>query len=323
MIKLLKVVYRFCRNLVDTPAVILLYHRVTDLSQDPQQLAVSPANFAAHLDILRREYFLIGIDEFVEIVTKGKRMPRKTVVITFDDGYADNLHEAIPILESKKAQAIFYITTSNIGMQQELWWDDLERIFLTGSALPPALQVNIRGMEYSFETATPESRISTYHSLHPLIKECVTPERDNVMNSIVAWSGHSKAGRDTHRMMTSAELVQLSVSTAAVIGAHTDTHPKLSVCCRLEQYNEILRSKEKLEALTHRPIKHFSYPFGAKKDYNRDSIAVCQELGFSVVCSNYYDQVHRWHSRLELPRVLVRNWGAQEFEVRIKNFFRT
>lgn len=137
MRKWLKLIYRSCCNLIDTPAVILLYHRVTDLSQDPQQLAVSPENFAAHLDILRKKYFLISIDEFVEIVTKGKKMPAKTVVITFDDGYADNLHEAIPILESKKAQAIFYITTSQIGTQRELWWDDLERIFLTGDTLPP------------------------------------------------------------------------------------------------------------------------------------------------------------------------------------------
>jgi len=319
--EIVKSAFRYGSNLVDTPAVILLYHRVTNLQLDPQELAVSPENFETHLKILREKYCLIDIDEFSEIIRSRKAMPKSSVVITFDDGYVDNFYEALPILNRQRAQAIFYIATANIDSRREFWWDNLERIFLHGLNLPPALSFKSHGKSYLFGTATASERESTYLALHPVIKNCDVDERERLMDYILSWSGQSVAGRETHRMMHASEVTALANSPSAVIGAHTHNHPKLSVCSQHMQRREILASKEILEKLTRKPVMHFSYPFGTRQDYDRHSVAICKDLGLTMACANTHNRVHRWSNTFELPRMLVRNWNGQQFSDKMKFFF--
>jgi peptidoglycan/xylan/chitin deacetylase (PgdA/CDA1 family) len=108
----LRSLFRFCCNLIDSPALILLYHRVTNLPLDPQLLTVSPANFDEHLKFLNKNYNLIDLQEFADCLINKRKLPKRSVLLTFDDGYADNYLEALPLLENNKAQALFYISTS-------------------------------------------------------------------------------------------------------------------------------------------------------------------------------------------------------------------
>ena len=109
---------------------VFIYHRVTELKIDTHQLAVSPVNFNEQVSHLKKNYNLVAADEFVNLLQTKKKFPKRTALLTFDDGYADNYLEALPILEDNNAQAIFYITTSNLNTDKELWWDELERILL-------------------------------------------------------------------------------------------------------------------------------------------------------------------------------------------------
>ena len=76
---------------------ILLYHRVAELSSDPQLLAVSPARFAEQLSVLRDGWQVLPLGDLVQAVLAHKAS-RRMVAITFDDGYADNLYQARPLL---------------------------------------------------------------------------------------------------------------------------------------------------------------------------------------------------------------------------------
>lgn len=76
-------------------AVVLLYHRIADVAADPHRLAVPPAAFAEHLEMLRGRYPVEPLPDLVE------KLPRRayrdgTVAVSFDDGYADNLTAACP-----------------------------------------------------------------------------------------------------------------------------------------------------------------------------------------------------------------------------------
>jgi peptidoglycan/xylan/chitin deacetylase (PgdA/CDA1 family) len=317
----IKSLIRKACNLVDTPALILIYHRVTVLESDPQLLAVSPENFDAQIRHLKEHYTLLNVDEFAELISNNKKFPRKAVLLTFDDGYADNLHEAIPILEKHNAQALFYISTALLDTPYEFWWDDLERIFLTGKDLPDELTMSFRKDVFRFKTKSDSERRGSYDQLHPLVKSCNVEDRAMLLEKIVAWSGHGQHGRPTHRILTTEELRKLASSPASVVGAHTHTHPRLSNCSYEIQLEEISHSKRILEETLGKSISHFSYPFGSIGDFNDDSVRVCGELGFKMVCANYYNQVHRWHHRFRLPRVLVRDWNEQTFSAKMKTFF--
>jgi peptidoglycan/xylan/chitin deacetylase (PgdA/CDA1 family) len=111
-------------NKLDPPVVILIYHRVTTLPLDPQMLAVTPANFRAQMRYLKDNFQVLRFEDNWSKVTEP------SVVVTFDDGYADNALEALPILEEVGVPGTFFIITGKIDTRQEFWSDELERIVL-------------------------------------------------------------------------------------------------------------------------------------------------------------------------------------------------
>jgi peptidoglycan/xylan/chitin deacetylase (PgdA/CDA1 family) len=94
-------------------AVILLYHRVTELAADPQLLSVSPQHFAEHLDVIRK----VGLPMPLKSLWQDGRRERSSkcdVIVTFDDGYADNLYNAKPLLESHDVPATVFVSSKGI-----------------------------------------------------------------------------------------------------------------------------------------------------------------------------------------------------------------
>ena len=93
-------------------ALILCYHRVAEGVEDPFYLCIRPDNFAAHLEEVSRAREPSTLaDVFVP-----SRRPR--VVVTFDDGYRDNLTNALPIAESKGVPITVFVTSGILGNQQ-------------------------------------------------------------------------------------------------------------------------------------------------------------------------------------------------------------
>ena len=97
-------------------AIILLYHRVAEVPCDPQLLCVSPKHFGQHLEHLRQKYEVVGLPELVERVNERWR-PRRAAVITFDDGYADNLWNAKPLLEQYETPATVFAATGYLARE--------------------------------------------------------------------------------------------------------------------------------------------------------------------------------------------------------------
>jgi peptidoglycan/xylan/chitin deacetylase (PgdA/CDA1 family) len=82
----------------------------------------------------------------------------------------------------------------------------------------------------------------------------------------------------------------------------------------------MIDSKTILKHITNKEIEHFSYPYGSRSDYNRDSVCAAKAAGFKMACANYYGQVHRWSNLFTIPRILVRNWTLDEFKQNAKKF---
>jgi peptidoglycan/xylan/chitin deacetylase (PgdA/CDA1 family) len=321
-------VMHYVANKVQHPAVILLYHRVTELSQDPQELSVTPAHFNEQLAHLKSDYNVLDADRFLYHMQHKKAFPERSVFLTFDDGYADNYHEALPLLTKQQVPALFYITTSKINTSLELWWDDLERILLTDSVLPPTLQINIDGRAWEYATGTLTAIRETYYALQAVLRFCKPAVIDAAMRQLYEWSGKNAEGRASHRLMTWQELAGMGQSPFATIGCHTHRHPAVGMLTYEEQLAEIGTSKEILEGVLGAPQVHFSYPFGgrkflgSKRYYNADSIRACKALGLQLVCANYHGQVHSWSNPFALPRILVRDWPLEVFRQHMQQFFK-
>lgn len=120
---------------------ILMYHRV-EPNPEYDQLNVPPEQFKAQMTLLSENYTVITLDQAVKELKSGvdERNEKPKVVITFDDGYLDNLTHALPILEELNLPATIFITTEFSDQtlthprykgdrkQQHLNWQQLEEL---------------------------------------------------------------------------------------------------------------------------------------------------------------------------------------------------
>jgi len=113
--------------------VILMYHSVNSINDFH---AVDPAEFRRQIEYLKRNYTIVSLNEMVDFV-KGKRnLPRKSVAITFDDGYHDCYLNVYPYFRKNKLSATVFVTTEYIGKEwplsnhhpKMLTWKEIEEM---------------------------------------------------------------------------------------------------------------------------------------------------------------------------------------------------
>jgi peptidoglycan/xylan/chitin deacetylase (PgdA/CDA1 family) len=119
---------------------VLMYHRVDVASPRDsisRDLTITPEMLAAQLHYLRaRGIGAISMADFERRV-RLKEPTNRDVILTFDDGYADQYEYAFPVLERAHADATFYIVTRNIGRPAHVTWRDLQVMLGNGMDIAP------------------------------------------------------------------------------------------------------------------------------------------------------------------------------------------
>lgn len=324
---------RRLRGRFERKVLVLLYHRVADLDADPWALGVSPSHFAEQLAVVRQRGYPLRLQDAVGALLDGT-LPRRSVVITFDDGYTDNLYGAKPALERYDVPATVFVTTGPLEQGREFWWDELERLLLQPGRLPERLQLRVNGSTYRRELAeaadydeetsrrhrrwrawepAPSARQALYRAIWELLQPLPDGERRRALDELGAWAGAEPVCRPTHRALSLAEVSTLAEGGLIEVGAHTVTHPALAALPAASQRDEIGRSKARLEEILDRPVESFSYPFGRQGDYTAETVAIVREAAFSCACSNFDGAVTVDTDPFQLPRVYVHDWSGREF----------
>ncbi|MEI7474106.1 MAG: glycosyltransferase [bacterium] len=320
MSSLIKIINNEYRKLLPK-ALVLIYHRVGDLENDPQNLSISAEKFEAQMKYLKENYKVISLKELTKDLKK-KKIKHNSVVITFDDGYADNLYNAKPILEKYNIPATVFITGEMINSNKEYWWDELEKIFVSDkTSIFKPLSVEINNKIYHWNINNKLDAISVYNQLHPLIKYTSNEERKNILNFLLNWADTQIEGRASHRAMTDNEIIDLSLGGLIEIGAHTVSHCVLTQETEERQLFEIIESKKILEKILNKNIESFSYPFGTSEDANDKTANLVKNCGFENGIANEQDFVTNIDNPYLIPRRLIRNWDLNEFKTNLDKYF--
>ena len=315
-------------------AFILVYHRIAEPESDPWALSVSPRHFETHLEILKKHTRPMGLCDLVAHIQDGT-LPRRAAVVTFDDGYADNLYEAKPLLERYDIPATVFLPAGHIGESEEFWWDKLDRLLLNAQPLPknPCLVVN--GKSYVWELSESYnhqetscrhgsdkskadlqscSRRSLYFSIYRLLLPLSEQDRQACLQEIQGWVSGEPKVRPAYRTLSPEEVNMLGRGGLVEIGAHTITHPFLSAHPEAFQQSEIEQGKTDLEAITGQPVNSFAYPHG---DYDERSVALVRQAGFICACSIEESSVCCRSDPFLLPRFKVNNYHGKAFMRRL------
>jgi peptidoglycan/xylan/chitin deacetylase (PgdA/CDA1 family) len=322
--------------------LILLYHRVIELPTDPYLLTVSPAHFAEHLAVLRKTAKPIALQQLADGL-RDRKIPRRAVVVTFDDGYFDNLDYAKPLLERYDVPATFFVVPDVAADAGEFWWDALERIFLQPGSLPQTLCLTIDNVlhqwqlgssaGYSIDDYTrhsswnygrkddPTPRQAVLRSVHRLLSSLSDDERRNTLQQLTSWSGVDSAVRPNYRTLSPAQTMRLARGELFEMGAHTMTHPVLAKLPVAKQRHEICQSKARLEQIVGQPVTSFAYPHGLKPDYSDVSVDIVRQAGFDCACAAFPGIARYGADAHQLPRLVVRNDDGDSFAERLWSYF--
>jgi peptidoglycan/xylan/chitin deacetylase (PgdA/CDA1 family) len=320
-------------------AMVLLYHRVAKLDSDPQLLCVTPENFEDQLKHLRDSFVPLTLRDMAARARSGT-LTKNSIVLTFDDGYADNLLAAKPLLEKYNIPATVFVASRFVDTQSEFYWDELDRLLLDNHPLPTTLSIEIAGSTFHWNLGDEASRPTTtessqkywsvaspqpftirqqiYATLCDQLRPLSHNLRENIVASLRQWAGQTGLVRPSHRGLSASKLKELARGGLIEIGAHTVDHLWLSAHNAAEQQRQILTSKRDLETILGQPVTSFSYPYGARSAYNDDSLALVKQAGFTAACSNFSGTIRRDPDLFQLPRMLVRDWTGDRLVTQIR-----
>jgi len=311
------------QTMVNT-CLILQYHRVGQLCYDPLQWAVEPYKFESQMEYLANNCNVISIDEMKQHIEATIPFPQRTVVVTFDGGYADVLYTAREILERYHIFTTMFSTSANIIKRGQFWWDTLEDYFIA-NRFRGQLEVETDGKILKWSLRNQLDKFRAYYDLYSVLIDRAAEEQQDILNQIILSIDLQAEEPDNHRTMDAQELKELDESDLISIGGHTHNGVKLSSLSQWQQTKEVSKNKDVLEDVLGHKISYFSYPFGG--DDGCDSTEMSKTLrdnDFSVACGNAYNMVNLAEEMnfYDLPRVKVGNWNQITFHTFLERFFK-
>jgi peptidoglycan/xylan/chitin deacetylase (PgdA/CDA1 family) len=293
------------RTLSQSRGVILTLHRV--LPEPPAAfspnaiLQVQPAFLDYALGRLRGlGVDLVSLDEAIERLRAPAR-PRPFAVLTFDDGYRDNLTYALPILRKHKAPFTLYLPPALVDGTGEIWWQAIEDII--GSH--DAISFTREEKPVRLSTSTLVEKQTAFDTLYWHLRKMPEDQRVDLVRRFAADHGYDLARQCRDLIMTWDELALIAADPLCTIGAHTIHHYELAKLPESEARVEMLRSTDVLEQRFGRRPAHLSYPLGGPLSAGQREFDLARELGFTTAVTTRPGGLYPRHLQTlhALPRI--------------------
>lgn len=274
---------------------ILIFHRV-HAETDP----IFPDEpDSVHFDRLMRfvanTYSVMSLGQAVTRLIEG-RLPPYPLVVTFDDGYADNAEIALPILTRHGLTATFFVSTGFLDGGR-MWNDSVIECIRASN------QSNLDLADYGLGICSLSGhaeRRATINGLLHHIKYLPLTERET---SIALLQKLTRVAQLPSKLMMTSDQVRALHRAGMEIGAHTVRHPILASLSTEESAFEIRTSKNCLESITQAPVEVFAYPNGKPgRDYDGRHVELVRQLGFRGAVSTAVGVARPGNDLFQLPR---------------------
>jgi peptidoglycan/xylan/chitin deacetylase (PgdA/CDA1 family) len=295
---------------------ILIYHRVVPEPDPLVPEAVCAKEFDWQLAVLNRWFTVLSLREATARLRDGT-LPLRAACITFDDGYADNVTIALPLLRRRRLPATFFLATgfldggrmwndSVIETVRRVQGDTLDaRSLGLGTLFVSSIDLRRRAIDSllrAIKYLPPEQRQTRVEELRLQVREDLPP----------------------HLMMRAEQVRELHASGMEV-GAHTVSHPILASLNPQRARSEIGESKNQLEAITGAQVTLFAYPNGKPgRDYRAEHVDMVKRLGFEAAVCTAWGVAHAASDPFQLPRFTPWDRTPARFLLRLmQNTFRS
>ena len=282
-------------------AIILMYHSVAEKPEaqfiDPRD-HVPPDIFEKQMEFLSRQRKVISLQELLDMLRLGETPKAGSVVITFDDGYLDNLTVAAPILDRLRLTATIFLPTGYIDRGENQWVDQVFTAFKfrTSDEL-----IWDHGQKYKYNLINPKECNLAYQTLcsHFL---CTNAEKRRSLLKMLL-NQLLPSARPPRLTMTWEDIQTLQANHQCfLIGCHTAEHIDLTSVSHHEALRELTSCAKWVEEKLGIQAQHFCFPYGRTSKQLRLLVA---KAGFNSACgSDDYDPVINSRTNpFKLPRI--------------------
>lgn len=271
-------------KLIRGKGAILNYHRVLPSNKIDNSLvniSISVNNFINQINYLKKNFDIISLDDLL-VHLKSKSNEFK-IVITFDDGYKDNLDYAYPILEKFNAPATIYVITKFINNKYMPWWVKLD-YFIKNNKVYGNKKVKFNFFK---DNILFDDQLSI----------------DKKISSIIGKNNKLKYDKI---FLSQKQIKYLSEQKLITIGSHSHSHYNFSQLTQEQSLSELKISKSILEKIIKKKISHFSYPYGGYQNINFEYTKILKNLGYLSAVTTIRKKLHH-SNQFELPRMFVNN----------------
>lgn len=255
---------------------ILAYHRVAELRDTPvldsRSVSATPEGFAQQMQYLARSYQVVSMPDVLETVEKGRPLPKRPALITFDDAYADFAEIAWPILKKFRLSATMFVPTAFPEHAERAFWSDaLYQAFAETSRL----EINIPALG-RLPLLPSDQRRKSLRAIQNHLTVAPHFEAMRLVDSLCAELGLSRVRGGS--ILSWDQLRQLA-REGLTLGSHTRTHAIMTKVTPKQLLEEVRGSQEDLQREIGACLPIFCYPNG---NHNDAVVAVLREQGIRL-----------------------------------------
>lgn len=281
---------------------ILMYHSVMEnpnvVADSLGAIVHSTRVFEAQMQMVARDFHPVNLEEAGRYVMGEAEFPKWPVVVTFDDGYADNYEVAMPILNRCGVPAAFYITVDCVERKTLPWPSRLRFAFRTTREKTWVDEAGI-----PWRLASPEERERAYLSACDRFCKLTGMVLEREVKKI-ELDLDAKVGDESRNLMMDWEQVRGLSRNGHIVGSHTMTHPNLAFLEIEDVRHELSESKRQMENRIGTAIHHVSYPCPALfPNWTQQTTEESQRAGYKTAVTTTNGLAHERDNPLELRRL--------------------
>jgi len=258
--------------------IVLCYHRVlSELDKTsfiPSMINATPKVFEEEINYLKNNFNIISPEEILH----SRKLSKKSLLITFDDGYKDNYINAFPILKKYNIPSLIFLTADFIDNHNGLMWVDKLAYVIDktkqGSITIPGLR------KYDISSSYKKEKVKI--AIMEYLKNInVSRMHDTIGTLCKKLEVDIKKDVSKDLYLSSGEILEMSKG-GVIFGSHGCSHSILMKIGLNKIQSEIVESKAKIERITGKEVDFFAYPNGNAKDFDNTIIRILQRAGYEA-----------------------------------------
>jgi peptidoglycan/xylan/chitin deacetylase (PgdA/CDA1 family) len=255
------------------------------------------------LRFLKSCYHVITPEEFRAWVLREKTIPPRSVLVTCDDGLSNTLTDMLPVLQEEEVQCLFFVTAASVGMEGGmLWYEEIHHLMRQRPLSAEILDTLPGGED---EAYPPPNFQASWWSVVKRASQMDAESRAHWIGRLRKDTGPIPLPDESRwRLLNAGDLLKLN-QAGMTIGAHTRTHPILSLSSVEEARREIRDCKVELERMLGQMVWAFAYPFGNPATVGEREFHLAREAGYTCAFLNVEHWPGEESNTLALPRTHV------------------